>query len=343
MKTQFYIAYPIMDEFDPLLLESTDTIERGYYFLTYEGSMYLLSKQTPQEILNMLLTGKASENLLLTYSGEYYNWFGSGDYPLYSGDYFWRIYESGLYPTFLLPIYSDEIFITFDKFFEFVYTNSNLFPLFLSLLSSKEAFYYTYSYRFIQHVLGIPITIWDSPTFYIIDRNLTGYIAYVVPRVDLHYYLFFPLEAEVVSKQLLPLQITVVQKHQTITTLQAKVISMLNFDLELLDSQHFKVTWEGEPVPAIEILVKSITEKNYGKPYAVVPFEKKEYIITLDKQPYDITIRGLNGTGITLRTIRIGMDELVRYETTVDLGYFQKILNLGEIEVVKTLNVEVVI
>jgi len=73
--------------------------------------------------------------------------------------------------------------------------------------------------------------------------------------------------------------------------------SRIFFDTELIDKNHIKITWYGEPVPKILIYRKAEGEEDYGSPFVTLPWTPQEYEMLIDGSGYDIKLMGIQDTG----------------------------------------------
>jgi hypothetical protein len=189
-----------------------------------------------------------------------------------------------------------------------------------------------FPYRYITiYPSGVPVgkLYWelysdiDYPyVFSPIDNEfLDGEIVYVDVTTPLqHYETELSLFEKLLNGTILKFREKLIEDTSFSFDLKEKIISLLNVDLKLISKDQVKLIWNGDSVEKLEILRKGFGQIQYGEPLVTVPFEPREYLITLDNNSYTYTIRGIYGTGISANEVTLGMNGDVNIEANIDLG-----------------------
>jgi hypothetical protein len=99
--------------------------------------------------------------------------------------------------------------------------------------------------------------------------------------------------------------------------------SFITTQLELIDKNHVKIKWFGEPVPKIQLFRRRIDEDFPISPFAEVLWSPTEYIMVLDGNGYVIKVLGSQSTGESPQ-VQIGDNMDYDVEMDVSLPLNQK-------------------
>jgi hypothetical protein len=99
--------------------------------------------------------------------------------------------------------------------------------------------------------------------------------------------------------------------------------SFITVLFELVDKNHVKIKWFGQPVPKVQIFRRRIDEDFGTTPFIELPWNPSEYVMQLDTNGYVIKIVGSQNTGES-QQFQVGEDEDYDIAMNVSLPVNQK-------------------